>query len=209
MQNISLVQNCLTLFLSRGLRVSMDDIAHELGISKRTLYELFENKTELIYKCLLLLFEKEKKTIDYFLSKDNSSALEELFPILNINIYNAFKDHIPFFMEIKRHYPELFDNLVATHFEGWQTRIGTILENGIKQGVFREGINIDIIKIFLFDLQMTMKDKKELYKQYSFHEVFENTIFCFVRGFSTLKGWELIENVCKNKQTPHLDDTIC
>ena len=70
-QHKELIQKCLQIFLSEGVKVPMDDIARELRMSKRTLYEIFENKTNLLIKSIELLFEIEHEKIDYHLSKSN------------------------------------------------------------------------------------------------------------------------------------------
>ena len=200
-KNIRLVHDCLQIFLAQGIRVSMDDIAKELSMSKRTLYEIFESKNDLIYKCISLLIEEEKEKMDYYFSENGSNIIEELFPLYNIDIYNMIKDHRHFFLDIKRYYPEIFDKVVANHFERFFSHIHKTINKGVEQGSFRKDINIDIVSAFLFELVTSSKQNKKLFRKYSMVNIFENTVLCYMRGISTEKGQQLIENIAKREYT--------
>jgi AcrR family transcriptional regulator len=193
-----LIQSCLNIFFTQGVKVSVDDIAKELCISKRTLYEIFENKSELIYQCILHLVEEEKTKMTYYLSKDGGNVIEKLFPFLNIEIYSSLKEHHCFFLEIKRYYPEIFEKLVMTHINAYLEYIDTILKEGIERNIFRNDIQAEIVKVFFFFLMTTQNNNsnnKSLFQRYSVVEIFENTILCYIRGISTSKGLKLIDDV--------------
>ena len=193
-ENKNLVQNCLDIFQTQGLRVTMDDIAQELSMSKRTLYEKFENKEELVLQCIELLFTEEREKTRLDLSR-NANIIEELFPILNYDIYNRVRMLRDFFGSVKKQYPEVFSKVVASHLDEIRFNIGEVIAKGIKQGFFREDINIEIIQTYFFDLQASAKQNNELFERFPVEEIFRNTLICFVRGISTVKGVELIENV--------------
>ncbi len=205
--NITLIRNCLNILLTQGLKVTMDDIARELGMSKRTLYEIFENKTDLIYKSVELLLSEEEKRISHYLSSNDSNIIEELFPMLNYNVYNWLKERREFLSEIKRSYPEVFEKMIAAHLDEYKMKLGEIIHKGIKQEFFRKEINVDIVKIYLFDQQMSGKQNKQLFENFPIEQIFENTLLCFVRGLCTSKGIELIEEISQ-RNYPYFDDKI-
>ncbi|MDR0603628.1 MAG: TetR/AcrR family transcriptional regulator [Bacteroidales bacterium] len=208
--NIFLLQNCLNIFFAQGVKVSMDDIAKELGMSKRTLYELFENKSELIYRCISHLIEEEKENMIRLLSKNGGNIIEKLFPFLNFDIYDRMKKHHYFFHDIKRYYPEIFAKVVTAHIDSYLEYIGKIIKEGIEQSLFRNDIILDIVKIFFFSLMTSHNhENKDLFQRYSMVDVFENTILCYIRGISTPKGLKLIDDVLHrnlNYQYQHLKD---
>jgi len=206
-ENKNLVQNCLDIFQTQGLRVTMDDIAQELSMSKRTLYEKFENKEELVLQCIELLFQEEHKRMEQDLIK-NANIIEELFPMLNFDVFNRVRKLKDFIEGIKKHYPEVFEKVVALHLDEIRSTIGGVISKGIKQGFFREDINVDIIKIFFFDLQ-TARHNKELFERFPVAEIFQNTLLCFVRGISTVKGVELIETVLSRDYPYYKDEHFC
>ena len=190
--NNSIIQSCLDILLTEGIRVSMDDIAKKLSMSKRTLYEIFENKNELIYKCISLFIETEKGKMEHYFSNNKSNIIEELFPLLNIDIHNRIKEHRVFFIEIKRYYPEIFDKVIANHLAYYHSYISKVIKKGIEQGYFKNDINADIVSVFLFELMTSTKQNNELFKKYSMLTIFKNTVLCYIRGISTPKGQEII-----------------
>jgi AcrR family transcriptional regulator len=192
--NIFLIQNCLNIFFAQGVKVSMDDIAKELGMSKRTLYEIFENKSELIYRCISHLVEEEKEKMTHYLSKNGGNIIEKLFPFLNFDVYERIKKHHHFFVDIKRYYPEIFAKVVAAHIDSYLEYIGGIIKEGVGMSIFRNNIQVDIVTTFCFFL-MTTHNNKDVFRRYSIEDVFENTILCYIRGISTPKGIKLIDEV--------------
>jgi AcrR family transcriptional regulator len=194
--NSFLIENCLNIFFAQGVKVSMDDVAKELGMSKRTLYEIFENKSELIYKCIFYLVEEEREKMKYHLSKEEANVIEKLFPFLNIEVYDRIKQHHHFFCDVKRYYPEIFAKIVTAHIDSYLEYIGKIIEEGVAQSFFRNDIYVDIVKVFFFSLMTTHNhNNKDLFQRYSIVDIFENTILCYIRGISTPKGLKLIDDV--------------
>ena len=185
----------------------MDDIAKELSMSKRTLYEIFENKNELIYKCISLFIEREKEKINSYLSNNNSNIIEELFPVLNIDVYNKMKEHNYFFLDVKRYYPEIFEKVIVSHLGFFHSYISKTINKGMEQGFFRPDINADIVSLFLFELMTASKQDKELFRKYSMPNIFKNTVLCYVQGISTPKGQELI-NETVNKKYHHFENEV-
>ncbi|MDR0368710.1 MAG: hypothetical protein LBH82_06180, partial [Bacteroidales bacterium] len=70
-------------------------------------------------------------------------------------------------------------------------------------------INVEIIKILFFELQSTNKHSKELFERFSVGEIFQNTLLCFVRGISTLKGIELIDDIQRRNYPYFGDKKLC
>jgi len=206
--NNNIIQNCLDILLTDGIRVCMDDIAKKLSMSKRTLYEIFENKNELIYKCISLFIGKEKEEMEHYLSNNGSNIIEELFPLLNIDIHNRIKEHRTFFIEVKRYYPEIFEKVVAVHLSFYRSYMGKIVKKGIEQGYFKDDINVEIVTVFLFELTTSPKQNNELFRKYTMPNIFKNTVLCYIRGISTTKGQQLIDNVIGKDYTHFENDTV-
>jgi len=109
----------------------------------------------------------------------------------------VMKERRYFFIEIKRYYPEIFDKIVANYMNEYFSHISKSINKGIEQGMFRKTINVDIITAFLFDLMTSSKQNKELFRKYSMENLFENTVLCYIRGISTEKGQQLIDDIIK------------
>ncbi len=189
-----IIDKAAGLFFKLGIRnVSMDDIAGSVGISKRTVYEVFNNKTELIETCLRHMI-KERDRLFLETTASSANVIEEMITLMNcgVKIINAINPS--FFHDIKKYYPEMWQTL----YEENQKRNYSIsferLQRGIKEGLFRKNIDIEIVAV-LFEAQMDMLSNETVFspEEYKFADLFKNLIVNFVRGISTPKGIELVD----------------
>ena len=133
------------LYNKYGIKsVTMDDVARELGMSKKTLYQYIENKNDLVSKVLdYHLFEKDcsfKK-----ISKKNLNAIEELLEV-GVQIIKSIKDYNPSTeYDLKKYYPELFKKLHTVRKERMFESIIKNIQKGKKEGLFRDDLDEEII----------------------------------------------------------------
>lgn len=100
-----IIKRTLPLLIDRGLKTSMDEIAQYLSVSKRTIYENFENKDELIYHCINLMIDENEDLNNYI--KHSCNPIEELFPFVHENIRKMFGYRFKLITELKRMYPKI------------------------------------------------------------------------------------------------------
>lgn len=191
-----LLQRVAEMYMRYGIKsVSMDDVAREAGISKKTLYQYFTDKSELVEA--FIQFESSRITgiIDQVISA-NLDAVTEMFEI------HKFMDHMTRShshvaeYDLKKYYPQLFQQVLQTK----RNRIYSIGKNNIdkgkQEGLYRNDVNGDIIaKMNLLRYESSMDScifsGEELLSQDFFMEMF---IF-FVRGIGTPKGIEIMEKL--------------
>ena len=107
-----IVEYSTDLFIKNGFRsIRMDDISNGLGISKRTLYEIFADKESLIYECLNLHIKRKLEQIKKSEYRDN--ILIEL--LKHANNSESFRDKEVFTNELHKYYPEHFKKFVKKH----------------------------------------------------------------------------------------------
>lgn len=133
------------LYNKYGIKsITMDDVARELGISKKTLYTYVKNKNELVEKVFVYLYEQGSCTIKE-LSNKNHDAVEELlevgiFMIQSIKNYNPSTEY-----DLKKYYPELHARFNEIKKERMYDAILKNIEKGKKEGLFRTDMNDKII----------------------------------------------------------------
>ena len=177
-------------FVRMGIRaVKMDDIAHELGISKRTLYEIFENKGVLLYEGV----KRYKKLRDEEMSKKARQSNSVIAFILDVYRREAEISHnvSPVFYSDLVKYPQVMKFLEAKRKEQRLLFID-LMRRGVREGYFRSDVNYELV-VMLFDALGGYMSEKELYKKYSFEELFHNMVFVTLRGFCTIKGIEELD----------------
>ena len=185
-----ILDTALKLFAERGIRaVRMDDVSHELSISKRTLYELYDNKEQ-------VLFEGIKKyrqhRHDEFLQvvERSGDVMDIILYFYRLRMEEFQKVNPNFYSDLSR-YPEILASFERERADQHRQFMACI-ERGISEGYFRDDMNYDLIGR-VFDSIGRYMMENELYRSYSMEELFRNMIFVSLRGFCTKKGVDKLD----------------
>lgn len=182
------------LFVEHGTRqVTMDMIAQTLGISKRTIYENFKDKNDLLSNFLTEATMQYKKSV-LDIIKGSQNVIDALFKFGEYN-HQAIKGVNPcFFKDIKKYHPEVFERVMG----GDQIRnyeiTYTILKRGINEGHFRKEIDIEVANLFIHH-SMEFFQKMTEEKNIPHQTIWISVHLPYLRGISTEKGQELIKGI--------------
>jgi TetR/AcrR family transcriptional regulator, cholesterol catabolism regulator len=189
------------LFAGSGIKaITMDDLSREAGVSKRTIYENFKDKDQLLRSCLVYMdefYDREKN----ILVGASKNTIDMLFKILRhgINVINTINPL--FFADLKRYHFSIWRETYKLNNERHLSQTYTVLKQGIGEGLFRDNIDIEIVAKLLHEQLRIMTDEKIFPSaSYSIKVVFENIMINFMRGIATRKGMELIENYTGEQQ---------
>lgn len=188
-------------FENNGIRaVKMDDIASRLSISKRTLYEIYSNKEELLFEGVKKR-HAEKNAYLKKLSDSGVSTMDILIELYRIQIEEFGRTNPAFFADMQR-YPELLDYFEDMHRQTTDNAI-EFFKRGIKEGFFISTVNYQIIsRVGCAATQYVMSTY--MYNKFSMKEIMRSFVMVFIRGFCTDKGIKVIdkffEDVCKQEQ---------
>ena len=191
----------LEQFMSKGIKeVKMDDIASLLSVSKRTIYELFSDKEELLLEALKLLHERTRSEGKAIIRRS-----EHILDII-LNLYGLYfellkKVNKKFFTELER-YPRICQRNKEREAKNNKKFLAWI-ELGRKQGLFREDANFEVLSYILRrDLEIiftvNIKGEENELSKYTPEELGRTLILSYLRGISTPKGQEIIENYLNN-----------
>lgn len=171
-------------------RFSMDELAHDLGISKKTIYKHFQSKEELVMESLQCFLRKVRSTIDDHMQESPN----EDQPLLTIvYIYKLGLGHLQgispaFFYGLNKYYykaaqvySEFREDLV------WNV-VHPLLVKAQKLGQIRPNVNVELVcKLFLLRLEDTVYSKANLFDEYSAQELLDHVIINNLRGVLTLE----------------------
>ncbi len=181
-------------FLKKGIKsVRMDDIAALLTISKRTLYEQFNDKEELLYNCIIFIHSKKKKEMQNAVCKSDN-VMEIVLKALQFHI-NMLKATYPDFIFEIRKYPAIQEYISKEREENSQEVVEFFLK-GVEQGFFRPDINYEFLMTW-FRYQGDFMLTSDLYHKYSAEEMFETMMYVNIRGISTEKGLKILNDYKK------------
>ncbi len=186
------------LFTTNGIKsITMDEIAASLGISKRTLYEVFPDKETLLEECIL----KSQKDGDIFVKgviETSGNVLEVLLRCYQWSIERFHATNKKFFEDIKK-YPKAYQLMKNNRNQSSEDTVNFFKE-GVKQGIFRDDVNFAIINLLVRD-QLDLLMNSDICNEYSFLEVYESIMFTFLRGISTEKGARVLEDfICEYRK---------
>ena len=184
-----IIEKATEMYLTLGFKsVTMDDIASEMGISKKTIYHHFENKNDLVEAVTLYLFETISCGIDEIMTL-NKNPIEELFVIKDFVMKNLKNESTSPIYQLQKYYPQIHKTLMSRQFEKMGDCVIENLKKGIEQGLFRNEINLELIGRFYFAGMTSIKDA-ELFNpiQFSIKDVQETYLEYHLRGICTSKG---------------------
>ncbi len=191
-----IIQQAGVLFVKHGIkRISMDEIASKLGISKRTIYQNFKDKEDLL---LQYMRHMEKMKAEYIkdISKDEQTVVHVFLRIIEMRKEFDFLNMI-FIDDVKKYYPKANQELIDQQNRG-VVYIKQFLEEGMAQGVIRKDLNIEVVSFLLQDSNRTFIDATRLTnKSFTDWELFFTTMINFIRGISTATGIEIVDTFLK------------
>ena len=146
------------MFITLGFKsVTMDDIAAEMAISKKTIYQYFKNKDELVHDASLFVYEKISTGIDCICSL-GKNAVEELIDIKNFVSQYLQDEKNAALYQLSKFYPKTFKFIRKKEFEKMQECVVRNITNGIEEGLYRKEVNLSFMTRIYFQGVFSIKD---------------------------------------------------
>ena len=194
----SITQKALTYFLQYGFKTfTMDDLANSLSISKKTLYEQFASKNDLVEATLDYALEMTCHQVDKFVSGEGP-VIENVFrnqrEVQNLFDFNSSKP----IWELKKYFPKTYERMDIEFTKSDALFIDKLLEKGWEEGLFRKDINVSFYKVFYNSVQRlrTFSDTFDE-KEFSFWDTIYTIMEYFFRIIVNEKGLQELEKTLK------------
>jgi len=190
------------LFFSLGFKsVTMDDIANAMGISKKTIYAHFSNKTELVEVVTFSVLDHISEGIDK-INATSINPIEELYDIKMFVINYLKSVKVSPQHQLKKYYPQIYQRLQIKQFEKMHSSFENSLKMGMNTGLFRPDIDVNFISRLYFNGVTAIRDisvfpESDFDKNY----LFESYLEYHLRAITTLKGLNLLNNFTKSNLT--------
>lgn len=184
-----ILTNAADLFLTYGFKsVTMDDISNHIGISKKTIYQHFDNKTTLVEAVTLHMFGIISFGIESICDL-KKNPIDEIYDIKQFVMHNLKDEKSSPQYQLQKYYPKIFNTLKKKQFEVMQDCVIDNLNRGIQLGLYRTSLNVDFISRIYFNSMVVLKDK-ELFplNNYSMNMLMENYLEYHLRGICTEEG---------------------
>jgi len=184
------------LFLNLGFKsVTMDDLAHELGISKKTIYAHFSNKTKLVEECTKRLFCSISDGIDHICSL-HKNPIEELYEIKRFALLHLKNEKTSPQYQLQKYYPKIHESIKKKQFDVMQGCVVENLKKGIDMGIYRDNLNIDFVSRIYFSGVTSIKDHKLFpVTKFPIVSLMDDYLEYHLRGIITPKGRQILNKL--------------
>lgn len=186
------------MFLNLGFKsVTMDEIANALGISKKTLYKYFSNKNSLVEETTNSLHNSYLQIIENIASQ-GFNAIKENFEIKKIfkeMFQNAASSPV---YQLKKYYPKIYKKAMEKEVVLFSECLKLNFEKGIKEGYYREDVNVALATQFYFSLVFNIHENTA--ENHKIPKLEQEVLIYHTRAITTKKGIEELEKQLKNNQ---------
>lgn len=186
-----IMETALKAFTQQGIRaVKMDAIASELSISKRTLYEIYEDKEHLLFETIKNYDERKRQTLTEYAQQDNHHVIDIILEAYRLKLKEIRSVNPLFYTDILK-YPKLAQ-YIKNNNERARERYTAFMQRGVDEGYLRPDVNYQMIPYMMEAISQYILTSKLLDK-YSFEEMFTNYFLVSLRGLCTQRGIKIID----------------
>ncbi len=195
-----LIKDAVVVFMTYGIKsVTMDDIARQMRVSKKTLYQFFKDKGDLVNKCM-------RRDCDFIEAKvkdiqaQGLSAIDENFAISSVIVEELRNIHPSIFYDLEKYYPEAMAIMLEMRHKFIGGVVRQNLNKGIAEGVYRPELNVEIMTQ-LWVLRLNVIFNPELFPMEEFHpkDVYLEMFNHHIRGIANAKGLKELEKKLNTK----------
>ena len=189
-----ILEEAATMYRTYGIRaVTMDMLANQLGISKRTIYEVFRDKNDLLKGVLKWMSEKQVSVTTKALA-ESENVIEAIFKLLSSMTAHFQMISPASHMDLRKLSKNALNHIEELNDMPYYRNNAEVLLRGIKEGVFRDDIDVNITNKCMLEVARLSNDES-LFPQgsHNMKDVIRNFYINYLRGISTQKGLKLID----------------
>jgi AcrR family transcriptional regulator len=190
----TIIEGAYKILTENGLRnVSMDDVSRMLGISKKTLYQYVDNKVDLVKKIGIYIRQTIKNRMEE-LEKMDLNAIDILLEMSKIAGTRHLRINPVIAFELRKFYPQVYEEYICSKAELIIENVKKNIDQGIKEGLYRQDLNKDIIAHLYFKkIEDFHNPELTDLKDFSYESVFEVMFENHIRGIANQTGIEYFE----------------
>ncbi|TVQ11292.1 MAG: TetR/AcrR family transcriptional regulator [Bacteroidetes bacterium] len=193
MQDI--IQKISEIYFRYGIKsITMDDLARDLGVSKKTLYLHFKDKKDVVSKVIHHLINSQKCGISEALNQPNTNAIDKLMMMTHFFAEHLKNSNASLTYDLQKYYPDVWDEVIEFKREEVYKHIIDNIHEGIREGIYRDDMNYEIIaRAYVSRMEMYQTDLWQPLNKFPLPEVFRTLFIYHIRGIANDKGLEHLE----------------
>lgn len=199
-----IIEHAAWQFLDNGIKnITMDELAEQLGMSKRTIYEFFKDKKELVMESMNFL-TKKRSAIHKEVYETAENSFDALLKLYKANQEGLIKISRKFADDLKKYFPEANQNREESKKKIHDGLLITF-QKAMDEGFILKSLNPSVLSYLLTEEIFYILDENQFKDKLKFMEIYETMCLTFFRGIATNKGREIINRYFdENKQEEKL-----
>jgi len=195
-KKLEILERASNVYMKYGIKsITMDDLASELGISKKTIYKYFTDKNELIQSIIVLKAEMDK-AMCLECQINSKNAIDNLINISSLVVEHLGNVNSTVFYDLKKYYPDAW-SILETH--KWEFILSMIRDNinkGIEENLYRDDLDPNIIsRLYVASTDALLDTGVFPWPEYQFQDVFSQMIHLQISGMVSDKGREYLKQI--------------
>ena len=187
-----IIEKAMQDFSKHGIRaVKMDTLAKELGISKRTMYEIFEDKESLLFEGIKVYGDRKREYLHSY-AEEGHDVIDIIMEAYHMKVEEVRAVNPDFYLDLMK-YPRLAQHMKEEQQKSLEGFL-TFMKRGVDDGYFRPDVNYELVP-HIFEALGQYILTNSLVQQYSVEELFSNCFLIALRGFCTDKGLHTIDKL--------------
>jgi AcrR family transcriptional regulator len=191
-----ILEKASALFMKLGFKsLTMDDIARELGISKKTLYFYFEDKNDLVEQAVISHLNKNQEIVLSFCNKANNAIQEvqQLMQCVNIQMKDT---HPSVIFDLQKYHPDAYELFKEHKFTFILDIIKSNITRGQKEGLYKTNMNCEIIaRIYVARIDLLFNPEIFPREQFQFTDIYIEMMKYHLYALVTKKGNKLLDQI--------------
>lgn len=194
-----IIEKAMQEFSMHGIRaVKMDDLAADLGISKRTLYEIFRDKETLLFEGIKIYSARKQEYMRSYAEDERHHVIDIIMEAYHMKVEEVRSVNPLFYLDLMK-YPKLAQHMKESQQESREGFLA-FMKRGVDDGYFRPDVNYELVP-HIFDALGQYILTNSLVQQYSVEELFSNCFLIALRGFCTDKGLHTIDKLIEEAKS--------
>ncbi len=195
-----IINKIADIYFRYGIRsVTMEDLARELGVSKKTLYLYFKDKKDVVSKVVHHLIHYQKCGINQAQTQPGSNAIDKLMMMTRFFTEHLKHSNASLTYDLQKYYPDVWDEVVEFKRKEVFNHIMENIREGIAEGLYREDLNYEIIAhVYVSRMEMYQTELWQPLEKYTLEEVFQTLFIYHIRGIANANGLKHLEKNTDN-----------
>lgn len=199
-KKLDIIRGALEVYMKYGIKsVTMDEMARQLGISKKTLYQYVSDKNDLVEECIKCAHQMDIEIIKIIIEQ-NENAIDEVLAISNHVSNELKKVHPSIFFDLGKYHPNAL-NMMRCHKDDFiKSCIQSNLHKGIKQGLYRQNMNVNVIAaMYINTVDQVLAGEIQHQLNLPSELIYEEVYRYHIRGIASEKGIEYLKQKLNGK----------